>query len=396
MLTDGTHHIRIGMSHNGSTRYFVTRFSAKDTKCVRNGVVSGIPNASYINQQLIKQMQEIYSIYDTLESADYYSCSQLMQIITDKIKGERPITVIEAWEQFVAYKKPTLQKSTMTMWGCAEKWLQQYFKESYQLRQLNAKAIEDYIAFLGKNGMSVSSQSIYVQPFMQMVTFALRQNLVSYEKHPFKGVRMPKPLVRNVAVSLDELRRIRDAVFTDKQAEKNAFIRDLFMLSFYMCGMNLEDLCRLDLSKPIINFMRKKTITRRPQEETTEFTIQPEARAIIDRIWDNGTFVCDRARNKNGIKNILHKCLPNIKDCCGIDGDFIFYSARKTFAQLANELMIKDSIIEYCLGDAVTNRQRVIGSYISINRRIADKAIRKVFDAVASTKTIDELIDESL
>ena len=56
--------------------------------------------------------------------------------------------------------------------------------------------------------------------------------------------------------------------------------------------------------------------------------------------------------------------------------------------------MIKDSIIEFCIGDAVSNDRKVIGSYIKVNKRMADAAIRKVFNAVASTKTMDELIEE--
>ncbi len=58
--------------------------------------------------------------------------------------------------------------------------------------------------------------------------------------------------------------------------------------------------------------------------------------------------------------------------------------------------MIKDSIIEYCLGDPVSTTGKVIGHYINVNQRMADKAIRKVFDAVASEKSLQELIDEAL
>ena len=87
--------------------------------------------------------------------------------------------------------------------------------------------------------------------------------------------------------------------------------------------------------------------------------------------------------------------MKEIKEQCGINHRLIFYSARKTFSQLSNELMIKDSIIEYCIGDAVSNERKVIGSYIKVNKRMADAAIRKVFDAVASNKSMDELVYES-
>lgn len=395
ILADGKHRIRIGMSHNGSTRYFLTRFIVDDAKCIRGGSVCGIPNANYINQQLMKQMQEIYAVYDKLENTDYLSCSQLLAIISEKIKGDRPISVIEMWEKYFEVKKPTLSTGTIGIWHHAEKWIKRYFKNDIQLRQLTPAVTSDFLAFLEKNNISITTRSIYYQPLRQMVNYAIRQNFVKYETHPYKGVSRPKAKVRDAAITLEELRRIRDAQFFGEKAELTAYTRDLFMLSFYLCGMNIADLYRLDFSKPTIKFLRKKTASRRSVSDATEFTIQPEARAILDRIWTKEGFVCKWVRPLNGLKNILNKHIKIIAEQCGIDGDFIFYSARKTFAQLANELMIKDSIIEYCLGDAVSNRQRVIGFYTTVNRRMADKAIRKILNAVASTKSLDELIDES-
>lgn len=391
VLTDGTHRIRIGMSHNGTTRYFLTRFIVNDPKCVRGGMVGGIPNASYINQQLMKQMSDIYAVYDTLENTDYLSCSQLLQTIQDKLKGERPITIAEAWEKYTSFQKAHVTPQTLRLWSFGAKKMLDFFKEDFILRKLNPTVVNDYITYLSKSGISVSSQSMYVQPFRQMVTYAIRQSLVTYEHNPFKGVRLPKAKVRAIAVSMDELRRIRDHAFIGR----TAFCRDVFMLSFYLCGMNLVDIMRLDLAKPSVKFLRKKTESRRSMTDATEFTIQPEARAILDRIYNNGTLYYGKKPMAIGqIQNLFTPCEKEIKEACGVEGDIIFYSARKTFAQLANELMIKDSIIEYCLGDAVSNKQKVIGSYISVNRRMADKAIRRVFDALASSKTMDELIDE--
>ena len=73
----------------------------------------------------------------------------------------------------------------------------------------------------------------------------------------------------------------------------------------------------------------------------------------------------------------------------------IYYSARKTFAQLANQLMVKDSIIEYCLGDVVHHPRRAISFYVKVNKLMADKAIRTVFDAVASDKPLELIVGEN-
>ena len=169
------------------------------------------------------------------------------------------------------------------------------------------------------------------------------------------------------------------------------------MLSFYLCGMNIADILRLDFSKTFVKYRRQKTEKRRESQEYTEFTIQPEARAILDKYCVNGRFMFrGKERTKGSYLNLFYNKMPIIAKKCGITTRLIFYSARKTFAQLSNELMIKDSIIEYCIGDAVSNSRQVIGSYISINKRIADKAIRKVFDAVASDKSMDKLVEDCL
>lgn len=56
--------------------------------------------------------------------------------------------------------------------------------------------------------------------------------------------------------------------------------------------------------------------------------------------------------------------------------------------------MIKDSVIEYCIGDAPLPSNRALYFYVRGNKRMADKAIRRVFDAVASDKSMEQLISE--
>ena len=56
----------------------------------------------------------------------------------------------------------------------------------------------------------------------------------------------------------------------------------------------------------------------------------------------------------------------------------------------------QDSVIEYCIGDTVTQSRKVIGYYIHVTPRMADLAIRKVFDAVASDKSLECLQEEAL
>lgn len=158
--------------------------------------------------------------------------------------------------------------------------------------------------------------------------------------------------------------------------------------------MNIGDILSQDLTKDYVKFIRIKTKSRRNPNEQTEFTIQPEARAIIDKyINEDGQLQFYGRTSKKSIQHITDDNLHRLKERLGVDR-LIYYSARKTFAQLANEMMIKDSVIEYCLGDAITSPRRALSFYIKVNKRMADNAVRKILDAVASDKTLEQIVSE--
>lgn len=393
---DGKHRIRIAMSHRGTMRYFMTRFYVDTPNCIHNGSVSGIPNASYINQQLLKQMNDIYKAFDQLEDTDYLTCSQLLSAIEDKIKGAQPITLRDAYDQYLQNKiRSGASEASVRIITTARASIMPFFKEDYFLKQLDTITLFNLRDYLVKQGLNSTTQFMYLSYLRSTISFAVRHRLVEFDVLPFRDFDMPKSIVRQVGLTIEQLRVIRDTEFTGMYKEQMEFTRDLFMLSFFLCGMNLVDIMRLDFSGETIRFLRQKTERRRPVEQSTEFTIQPEARALLDKLMrPDGIYYKQKGRTYCSLTRMMNRHLKNVAEQCSINQRIIYYSARKTFAQLANELMIKDSIIEYCIGDSVSTASKTIGSYIHINRRMADVAIRKVFDAVASTKTMDELLDD--
>ena len=69
--------------------------------------------------------------------------------------------------------------------------------------------------------------------------------------------------------------------------------RDIFMLTYYLGGINLRDLMEYDFTKGnCMRYIRHKTRNSKKNENEIAFTIQPEAQAIIDRyISENGKLV---------------------------------------------------------------------------------------------------------
>lgn len=396
VLTDGKHRIRIGMSHHGATRYFLTRFVVDNPNCISSGVVVGIPNASYINQKLMQYMTDIYKAYDSIDDSDYLTCAQLKERIEKKLQGSRPLTLFEVVDLFESERRRNVSEGTLRVEKFAIAYIKKYFKDDFQLNRLTTTDLYSFRDFLDKH-VGTTSQHIYLQTFRQIVAYAIRTEKVTFKQNPFRSFKVPKANVRDINLSIEEFRRVRDTVFEGQYATQMTFCRDMFLLSFYLCGMNLVDILRTDFSKSYVRFKRKKTESRRSSYAYTEFTIQPEARTILDKLYVDKTIrYKGKAREKGSLLTFFFRYFPMIATYCKLEKRFVYYSARKTFAQLANELMIKDSIIEYCIGDAVSNGKRVIDSYITVNKRIADKAIRKVFDAVASDKSIDELMEDNV
>lgn len=396
VLANGTHKIRIAISHKGNTRYFVTRFIVPSAENISNGRVVGVDNAMYINKQLTIQMQRIYEAFDKVDDAEYLTCTQLVTAIEDKMVAVKPRSLYEvASEYLTSLKARTLAKGSIYLYEQGLLEIKNFFGEDFVIRNLNTDKVNEYMTFLKKK-LGDTTVNIRMRFLRLSVSYAERHKYANFEVSPFEDVHVPKSLVRNCAITLEEIRKIRDFVVPDGMRHKNIELaRDTFMASFYLCGMNITDILSVDFSGNDVSFKRAKTKSRRKNAPETIFAIQPEARKYLGKIFKNGKYQY-RNSDPRAITTMLYENLLIIADLCGIKKRFIFYSARKSFAQLANELMIKDSIIEYCLGDTISSSSKVIGHYITVNRRMADKAIRKVFDAVASDKSIEELVEDAI
>ncbi len=396
-LADGTHKVRIAISHKGQTRYFVTRFVVPSPDNIVNGQVVGINNASYVNQQLRIRMNKIYTLYDQAEDAEYYSCSQLVQFIENAEENAGPKSIHEIGEKFLTMKHNSYKEGTLKLYRDALAYFELFFGSDFLLQLLTSDGLHRFEKFLKeKRGLSQTTVSIKMRNIHTIVNYAIRQKFVEYDVSPYTDYEAPQPMRRQCAITLEQLRKVRDIDLSHERGTQIATARDIFMLSFYLCGMNLQDIMSQDFRKKNVRFVRIKTETRKKVPTYTEFAIQPEARAILERLTKDGKLFIGHKRSCNAIQRILHSCLPRVAKLCGIETDFIYYSARKTFAQLANQLFIKDSIIEYCIGDTVTQSKKVIGYYIQVTPQMANLSVRRLFDAVAGNKTMEELQAEAL
>lgn len=399
VLNDGTHKIRIAISHNGATRYFITRFTVPSEKNLVDGRVINVDNSSYINKQLTLKVSKIYEAFDKVNDVEYLTCSQLVTELEEKMATTKPYVLSDiAMEYISKLEAKGLAKTSKHLYDLGMMEAENFFGKDFLVRNLTSSRINEYMMSLKKR-LSDTTVRMRMKFLKNVVSYTIRHKYAIFDVNPMIDVTLPQSAVRDCALTLDELRLIRDLQLSEEKHGKIAVMaKNFFMVSFYLCGMNMADIIKVDLSKDVVSFKRQKTASRRQKYSDTVFTIQPEARMYISKITNSkGEVMGYKTRTLPAFNAVVRRGLLDISKITGIDEHRLtFYSARKTFAQLANELMIKDSVIEYCLGDSISNKKNVIGFYVNVNQRMADRAIRKVFDAVASDKSIDELADEEL
>lgn len=400
VLTDGTHKIRIAISHNSETRYKITRFRVPSVKNVRNGKVIGKDiDAEYINRQLGGIIQSMYRAYDEITDAECYTCSQLLNLIESKMNNSRPVTFEDISSEWLSHKVKHCSKGSLKLYRRSIDSFVEFFGASFilsTLRPIHINKYDDYL--VGSNALkkdktkyqrvlSPSSINLRMSVLRYIVKYAKERKYVDYDIDPFIDYKKRKVNVRDIFLPVEVIRSLRDANLEGIEG----VCRDIFMLSFYLCGINLGDMLSIDLSKSEVSFVRIKTQGHRKDNTLTTFTIQPEARTIIDKyIKEDGRVMFDSKTNKNTLSHLLEYNLPIIAKEIGYEGRLIFYCARKSFAQYANELGIREKVIKYCLGNSI-DQNDMITFYTRTNKQMADDAIRKVLDFVASNLSEEEL-----
>jgi site-specific recombinase XerD len=211
--------------------------------------------------------------------------------------------------------------------------------------------------------------------------------------YPFRKFKIKQANAVINDISVESLRLLRDYPVEAWQE----IYRDMFMLSFYLCGINVGDLLLLtkaNVRNGRIVYDRQKTgrwydIPLIPEAETIFAKYRGEGYLlnIMDGIKDYKTFTqhWNKALKKIGTKEIVsdkvgkmrkvvyHPILPNLTT----------YTARYTFASIGAELDIPRETIALCLGHSWTD---VTSHYVHYDRKKIDEAVRKIVDFVNSDK----------
>ena len=377
-MLNGKHKIRIALSHNLATRYIPTNIIIDAENEFKNGKVVKRPDKDILNAQLKKIYDMYYERCMKIEYANTLTCTQLIKMITKPITGERNRKFEDIVEEFLSQIDEEDQTKTYKLYKLAANRFLQFTGPSSLMEHITPVRINNYLNSLKREKLSGTTINIYTTLLKVIINYAIKMRYVEYKVDPFVTAKIPSSRKRDTYITVEQLKKIRDM---EPRKYNESVVRDIFMLTYYLAGMNLVDMLAYDFRTDEISYVRTKTRNTKDGDHITSFTIPEEAKPKNKKSMNKNTgrIVFGKYKTYVSCYNTLTRKLDTLKKIADIKHDFTLYSARKSFVQHGFDLGIPLSTLEYCIGQSM-KEDRPIFNYVTIMKKHADKAIREILD----------------
>lgn len=183
----------------------------------------------------------------------------------------------------------------------------------------------------------------------------------------YKIIEAPETRKRNLTV--DQIAKIRDCVV--EPGGRAELARDLFMLSFYLCGMNAVDLYYLSEQNIVngrVEYNRAKTEERRRDNAFISIKLIKEAEEILNSYLGK---LHERYLSSENLDRAINEGMKILCNRLGFEG-VTFYWARHSFGNLARNKarMSKDDVAQAL--NHIDNNHRTTDIYIEKDWVIVD------------------------
>lgn len=380
VLKNGSNKIRIAVNHQGITRYIPTHFKVDSPSQFKDGQVLNRPDAHTMNIKLRNLLNEYEERLYSISSLHLYSCTQLKELLRNGSKPDTPLTFQAVSSEYISELKQDKRDNYAILMERNCRYFTEFCNGDILLASITPYIIQNYVRYLKKNyRMNDTTIDMLISRTRTILNRAKRQNLVKYEIDPISIHKIQSAPERELDISVQELTKIRDS---SSNIRIQIVARDLFILSYYLGGVNLIDLLSFDFRNTSrFEYIRTKSRNMKMGDKRISITIPPEANPIIDKWINRNTGKLD-FRYKFSYSNFsryVNRGLKSLASSLHIKSKVTYYSARKSFVQHGFELGIPLEVLEYCIGQSM-KKNRPIFNYLRIMREHADKSIRIILD----------------
>lgn len=380
-LKDGKHKVRIAVAHNSQTRYILTDVILNSTKEWKNGKVVKRGDSTYLNSKLLARLDEVQHIIDETPYIEGLSCAELVTCILHA-RAKKTHTLRSAFEEMLDVS--SAKDTTKSRYRTQFKSITSVIPEDTFVTHLSPLMVQRFIKVRGAQIAPITLQT-QITLLSQIVKFCQANGYTEFRVSPTHGYYQRIIAVRQNWLTPDQVRFIRD---TDTGRRGYNKFRDLFMLSYYLGGVNLIDLASINFNEcsDTLHYVRTKTERKPKVNPFVEFDIPDEAKPIIAKYKGEDGFLKMYGTTKEDQCHSMMRTVQSYRDDYDLPG-LTFYSARKSFAQHAFALGESESVIDYVLGHSLGGaRNKMLFAYIKVTPAMATACVRKVCDFIASKR----------
>jgi len=312
---------------------------------------------------------KVDGIRDQLHTIDIKT---LMQILRDKRKEYELMALID--DRIARYEKIG-NVNYMSTFENTKKVVQDFAGAEVPLKSITADWLKRLEYKMKLNGLQTNSIGVYMRNIRTCYNQAITMGLTDLASYPFRGYRIPKAATRKRNLSAEEIAKIYRAQLKDPLAE---WARSMFMLSFFLIGINMKDLFLLKkVEQGRIYYIRSKG------KRQYNIQVWPEAQEIIDR-YPGKNFLLDaqdRYADYRSATKRINKKMKDIAAKCGIDKPVTTYYVRHSWATIGRSLKIAKDDISMGLGHQRASME-MTEIYIDEEQEIIDQTNRMIIDHV--------------
>lgn len=390
-LVDGSFKVKVAVCHKGETCYINTRYTVASITHFKDGQVVKEADAPATNSKLRALIDFYQNTLDSIHNQGLYTCKQLKDLLTQASDQEEKPTYGQVCKEYIEELESDHRHSYALLIERSMRYFREFTKVDIQLVDMTPFIISNFKKHLiQRKKISETTANMMLSQIKAVVNRAIQYGKVAYSIHPFISTKIAKAPVRDIAISRESLIKIRDC---NPTSYKFCVARDMFMLSFYLCGMNPADLLSIKFNDESVSFKRTKIKNRTISDENTILHIPYEAKIIINRYkGKNGKLNLNYNFSFVNLCRHVGRCITQLAKELKIEEKVTFTSARKTFAQFAHDLGVQDSIIDYCLGHSSHNRG-VVAYYAKDAVKHAKIVIERVIGYVDNPTHYEDYIN---
>lgn len=316
--------------------------------------------------------------------------AQMKENIKSIITGKEMEAEKNLLYYFGEYVKTKPKKSTQEIYERTMTRIASYDKDC-TFDTVDRNWLECFQAHELKRGRMTNGIAIDLRNIRTVFNWGIDNEITT--KYPFRKFKIASERQQYLYLNAREMQEFRDyplEPFMEKY-------RDLFMLGFYLIGINISDLLELPsdcIKKGRIQYRRNKT------GRLYDIKVEPEAMAIIDKYRGKERLISivEDGTKEESFRRTINDYLKKVgkveykknkrgalikKEITPLHPDIVWYTARRSWATIAAGLDIPKETIGKALGHSEWDNTTT-DLYIQFDHKKIDDANRKVIDYLNS------------